>query len=145
MIIFDRNRATIEELVSHFKICNDSYEPRLSERVDLQAYATKIFLNADRFEAWSRGSLVGLVACYINKGSYGFITDVSVQSSYWGRGAAEKLLNNCFELARGKGLYNIKLEVNENNHRAISLYIKLGFVSAEKKEGLLQMTKSVHE
>ncbi|NRP53631.1 MULTISPECIES: GNAT family N-acetyltransferase [unclassified Marinobacterium] len=145
MISFDHNRAKIEEIVLHLEACDDSYEPPLSERVDLKGYAAKIFFNADRFEAWSDGTLVGLVACYMNNQECGFITDVSVQSSCRGLGIADKLLKNCFELARGKCLCKIILEVNENNHKARSLYLKLGFVSIARKKKVLQMTKSVNE
>jgi ribosomal protein S18 acetylase RimI-like enzyme len=51
---------------------------------------------------------------------------IGVLPEYQNRGYGSRLTQKSLEFAKEKG-YQIKLEVEENNHKAIAIYKKLGF------------------
>src|SRR5262245_43453450 len=124
-IDFSRNRASSEILAAHLRECDLRFEPRLSERVDISAYANKIHNFAERFEAWEGQRLVGMVAAYQNlQQDTGFISNVSVVADVEGRGVAFGLCSQYLEYARKIGLKSIQLEVGKGNAPAVRLYEK---------------------
>lgn len=128
-IVFIFNRTNIEQIADHLHVCNDFFIPPLSERVVIDDYARKIFENADRFEAWAGGILIGLVAVYCNdkKLRVAYITSVSVLQSWQGEGIASQLINKCLAYIKSLGFERVDLEVHQKNESAISLYRKHGF------------------
>ena len=78
--------ASREELSAHLVRCDPHFVPRLSERLDIVSYAQKIHEKAVTFEAWNGGSLVGLVAAYMNDpdGREAYVTNVSVEVAFQG-------------------------------------------------------------
>ncbi len=124
------NIASCGEIAEHLSRCDGYFVPSLSARVEIPDYAEKIEKRAMRFEAWSGGTLVGMLAAYFNvpTESYGFITSVSVLNHWAGRGIAACMLEQCVEHARMLGLQGVQLEVGCDNLPAIRLYLKVGFV-----------------
>ena len=125
--------ASEHDISSHLSICNYSFRPPLSQRVDLNEYSKKIFDKAVTFEAWHGKDLIGLLAAYFNDSvsNSGFITSISVTNDYMGKGIATTLMNSCLSYARQCGIKNITLEVINTNLQAISLYKKFGFEETE--------------
>jgi ribosomal protein S18 acetylase RimI-like enzyme len=123
------NKAAATEIATHLARTDDAFLPRLSERVDIGEYAAKIADNAERFEAWANGSLVGLVAAYFNEADAraAYITSVSVIAEYRNQGLAARLLVECVEYAKRELYMGISLDVDRENQRAIALYEALGF------------------
>lgn len=137
---FTVNLCAVEDIRTHLSRCDHQFSPRLSERVDICAYAEKIRDKAFTFEAWERENLVGLVAAYMNRAEGScYITSVSVQAEFSGRGIAAKLIDACLEQADSASIATISLEVSEENRPAISLYEKFGFQITEKRDGALFM------
>jgi putative acetyltransferase len=64
------------------------------------------------------GTLAGVVTC----DDSGYIDQLAVAPSYWGKGTAEALLAEL----KGRGR-PLRLEVNQDNPRAVSFYEKQGF------------------
>lgn len=126
---FVRNRATATQIAAHLCECDTSFKPPLSDRVDISAYAIKINANAERFEAWLDGELVGLVAIYCNTPdkTSAFITSVSVLPRFQGRGIASRLIDEGKSHARTALYSRLQLEVSSDNRAAIRLYERLGF------------------
>src|SRR5262245_13884441 len=92
------NACTESDIYSHLTACDQGFNPPLSSRVDISEYSRKLRLNALTFEAWSEGTLVGLVAAYIDaRDKFGFITNTSVLAASSGRGIAARLLAACLE------------------------------------------------
>jgi len=60
------NKASEVEIAEHLSRCEADFVPPLSGRLEINDYAKKIASKAMRFEAWSDGRLVGLVAGYCN-------------------------------------------------------------------------------
>lgn len=125
--------ATADEIAQHLSLCDRDFVPPLSGRVEIEDYAKKIVNFATRFEAWSAGTLVGLVAVYCNdmKTRIAHITSVSVLREWSGQGIAIHLMGLCIQHAGACGMNRIRLEVNGDNASAIGLYEKLGFIAGE--------------
>ena len=127
---FFMNEASTAKILNHLLACDSNFVASLNARVDLGEYVTKIYNNAVRFEAWSGESLAGLVAVYCNdrKNLAAFITSVSVVPKCQGKGIAAQLIGQSIEYAKKVGMYRVALEVESENHAAIALYEKYGFV-----------------
>ena len=124
------NNASAEQIAEHLLRCNTDFLPLLSGRVNIKDYAQKIVSKATRFEAWSGGMLVGLVAAYCNdqEKRIAYITSVSVMNERAGKGIAARLMKQCIEYVKASGMRQVSLEVAESNAPAIRLYEKIGFV-----------------
>lgn len=127
------NKASAEQIAEHLQCCDADFVPPLTGRVEIKGYADKIANRAMRFEAWSGGTLVGLVAAYCNDQEKltAFITSVSVLKSWTGEGIAASLMNRCVEYAKASGMRQVSLKVAHGNTPAIKLYEKNGFVAGE--------------
>lgn len=123
------DRASATEIADHLLRCDAEFVPPLSERVEIIGYAHKIAAKATRFEAWSNGVLVGLVAAYCNDSGRraAYITSTSVLHRWQGAGIASRLLELCIALAKEQGFARIELEVNSGNGGAVRLYANKGF------------------
>jgi ribosomal protein S18 acetylase RimI-like enzyme len=127
---FCLNKAAEAAIASHLLDCDADFIPPLSERVEIDSYASKIAGNAMRFEAWADGMLVGLVAAYCNdcERRVAHITNVSVLRRWQGERIASRLLEQCIGHVKEHGFEHVELEVDVENAGAITLYEKNGFV-----------------
>lgn len=123
------NKSSAAKIAEYLLKCDVNFVPPLSSRVELNEYAVKIANNAVRFEAWSDGTMVGLVAVYCNDQETGiaYVTSVSVLASWTNKGIAACLMKQCIEHATSSGVRQISLEVASDNMPAIRLYEKIGF------------------
>jgi len=125
--------ATADEIAKHLSLCDRDFVPPLSGRIGIEDYAKKMANFATRFEAWSAGTLVGLVAVYCNdmETRVAHITSVSVLREWSGAGIATHLMGLCIRHAQACGMSRVRLEVSRDNAAAIRLYQKLGFIAGE--------------
>ena len=123
------NKASVTEITEHLSCCDADFTPPLSTRVEIDDYAQKIMSKAIRFEAWSDGALVGLVAAYCNDPvtRIAYITSVTVLQAWARKGVATRLMDQCVEYAKASGMQKLCLEVATENIPAIKLYKKSGF------------------
>ena len=134
---FRLNTSTVCVISAHLVECDAAFDPPLSSRVDLHQYAEKLVTRAVRFEAWSEGAVVGLVAAYCNDqvAREAFVTSVSVSPAWLGKGVASRLMRDCLAYAVSVGMRQMTLEVSKANTRAVGLYTRLGFVSEPESKG----------
>ena len=125
------NQANPQQIAEHLRACDASFTPPLSDRLELSGYAQKIAENANRFEAWAEGELVGLVAAYFNnlETRTAFVTSVSVLPRWQGQRIASQLVSQCIAYADRNGFRRIELEVSVQNTAAVRLYEKHGFLA----------------
>jgi len=135
------NKASAVQIAEHLSRCDADFVPPLSGRVEIKDYARKIASNATRFEAWSGGTLVGLVAAYCNdrEKRIAYITSVSVLREWTGKGIASHLMSRCVEHARASGMRQMSLEVASGNAPAIELYEERGFIAGKADAPLITM------
>lgn len=138
---YDTNKATESEIAEHLSLCDSNFIPPLSGRVEISDYAKKIAGNATRFESWSEGSLIGLVAAYCNDQErlIAYITSVSVLGEWTGKGIAANLVRHCVKHAQASGMNKVSLEVAIDNVAAITLYGKNGFVLGRTNGAFINM------
>ena len=145
-IKYQTKTASTEEIRLHLKECNENFIPPLDQKVNLHEYSKKIFEKAITFEAWADKTLVGMVAAYFNdiENLSGYITSVSVDKNYTGKGVAHELMKSCIEYARKNNFLQIKLEVAEGNLKAIQLYKKFDFAAIEMKDTMVKMKLTIN-
>jgi len=133
--------ASEVQIIEHLSCCDANFVPPLSGRIDINDYAKKIAGKAMRFEAWSGGTLVGLVAAYCNdhEKRIAYITSVSVLKAWTGKGIAVQLMNYCIEHSKMLGMREIVLEVAQDNRPAIRLYERSGFVAGNMNPPFITM------
>jgi ribosomal protein S18 acetylase RimI-like enzyme len=137
---------TLEHIQQHLITCSSTFIPSLDSYVNINNYSKKIFNQAILFTKFDKNKLVGLVAAYDNSTEkFGWITNVSVDPEYFGKGIAIELLNKCHKYFENKRYFHIFLEVFLDNKKAINLYLKQGFVKHKIKENKMilkqQLTK----
>lgn len=140
-IHYREQTATREDIREHLLACDNQFFPKLSSRVDLRDYSSKLFEQSHTFEAWHEQSLVGLVAAYLQHPTdrSGFISNVSVLQDFSSKGLASSLMNRCIEKARMLELLGLRLEVASTNSPAIYLYRKFKFVECTRTSTDLTM------
>lgn len=121
--------ASMAQIKCHLESCDSLYEPSLHARVNIDQYAEKIYENANCFEAWDGGRLIGLIAVYLSDRTSQscFVTNVSVLEKYHGSGLALDLMKFFITKAVELKCKYIALEVGRKNLKAIHFYEKVGF------------------
>jgi ribosomal protein S18 acetylase RimI-like enzyme len=127
------NSISLEELTNIHLLCNDDFVPALSERVCIYEYCNKLYKNAEIISCHNNNNLVGTIGMYCNdlSGSVAYISTVCVHPTMRGKKIGDLLLSTAKVVAKDKGMKTIKLEVDRNNYKAISLYLKKGFKQCE--------------
>lgn len=139
------NEAIVQNIYDHLINCDKYFIPYLSNKVDINEYSIKIKKNGITFEAWYQNKLIGLIAVYFNDKEYltAFITNVSIEIKYAGKGIASKLMELCIDYAVKNNYKSILLEVAKNNDKAIKLYEKYDFKNLDVKQDLIIMKKNI--
>lgn len=146
VIEYAMSRASEKQVFEHLASCDNRYHPPLSQRVDIAEYARKLRRRAETLEAWHGDELVGVVAIYINQApTVAFVSSVSVDDRFTGRGVGSRLVNDAIGLARSRGASAISLEVSPQSHQAIQLYEKHGFRLTSVHSDTLHMHLSLSE
>ena len=129
-LVYATDRSDAADIRAHLQACDAEFHPALSSRVDLSDYARKLATHAARFEAWSGGTLVGLVAVYANAPDRGvaFVSNVSVLPGHIGQGIGQSLMQAAVGQVRARGFARLALEVDAQADAALRLYRRLGFV-----------------
>lgn len=125
----NKSELSSKRVESYFnKMCNN-FIPSLSQIVDINKYSNKLVYNADCFFIQNDGKDIGFLAIYTNNyfEKIAFISSISIVPEYQGMGISQKLIGFSIEHARKREMKYIKLEVNENNIKAIKLYKKNKF------------------
>jgi ribosomal protein S18 acetylase RimI-like enzyme len=135
---FTEDTASLAQVAAHLRACDGQFIPPLSERVNIDAYATKITTHAKRFEVWSDGQLIGIAAIYCNQ-AQAYLTNLSVLKAWHQRGLGAALLARGVHHVRGLNLALIALEVASHNMAALQLYKKCGFDRIREQEGMTHM------
>ena len=130
--------ADLQELLDEV---DDEYVPRLSSRVNLSEYVSKIVNNASVFAIYENRRLSAFAAVYCNDMSNksAYLTMIAVRKGCRGRGLALSLLKSSLQYLRGLQFSLLKLEVYKNNSRAFGIYRKLGFEIIDESSSSLFM------
>lgn len=70
--------------------------------------------------------------CILDQGE---LANIAVVPEFRGQGLASRLLERVLEVARGRGVTSIYLEVRASNERAADLYLGFGFEEIARRKG----------
>lgn len=141
---YQLNHSSCKQILSHLQACDHLFPGSLSSRVELGSYSDKIYNKAQRFEAWNKDELVGLIAAYHNKEKHlVYITSVSVLEVFAGQGIAKQLLTHVIDFAKENNASTIELEVHKTNEKALALYQSNGFIESHTEENT-EMKKLIY-
>ena len=131
------NLSSASQVFEHLCVCDESFVPQLSDRVNLPDYAEKIVKNATRVEIWKGEVLLALLACYTNDPSNktAFITNVSVLPEIQGKGWGKVLLTAAIQHIKELAFKQVELEVGAMSVAARNLYLKAGFITVSAQDG----------
>ena len=109
--------------------CDGAFPNPVSRRPQYEALLAKIHACGVFVAACDRGP-VGYVAMYANdaQSRTAYVTLLAVRPGCQRMGIGEGLMKAAMALARRRGMKAVKLEVKKDNHKAIGLYERLGFV-----------------
>ena len=105
--------------------------PHLEEKItNMDEYAEKLSEFACVYTAKKDDDNVGVLVFYANdmKTKNAYISLIGVKKDYEGMGFGKELLTFCEQISQKNGMCILKLEVDEDNTRAIRFYEKNGFV-----------------
>ncbi len=125
--VFLTNASTEADIIHHLHKVNYDFTPPLSSYVNIEEYARKLYLRADRYELWVSSMVAGLLAGYVQDHIF-FISNFSVIKELAGKGWATYLFDQLKRDLGIKEISYIQLEVFNSNERAVGFYKKLGFV-----------------
>ena len=137
---------TQKNIHTHLIKCSSSFTPHLDSYVNIDEYSKKIFEKSILFCKFDSDKLIGLLAIYDNPTEkLGWITNVSIDPDYFGKGIATELLKECYKHFEIKKYFRIFLEVFLDNKKAIKLYAKEGFITHKIKNNNMILKKQLTE
>lgn len=122
--------GAVADYEAHLVACDTLFPTALSERIDVRAYAQKLYDRATSFELWDEGRIIGLLSVYLDT-DVAFISHICVLPEA-PKGSGHNLLNRLFDEVAQQHKQVIRLHVEETNERAISFYKKYGFIETGK-------------
>lgn len=139
IIKYEPGDANVQELLSFLKETDDYFQPPISTKIELFAYAEKLASHATNFVARDSGVIVGFSSTYINKApEMSFGTYVCVKKEYQKDGliGTELMLSGIRE-AKKKGSRGIWCMIRKSDVALWNFYKRLGYtiVCEEQVEG----------
>lgn len=113
------SQTIAEEVLRMF---DTEFEPRLSERVNMQDYAKKLAHNAVWFLVYEQDVIVAHCAVYMNQPEDAFISSIAVKQEVRGKGIGGCLWACVEQEAVQRGMCRILLRVMKTNLSGIRFY-----------------------
>src|SRR5262245_45301074 len=126
----------VAEITAFLEEIDSEFDPPLSSRTNLEAYASKLTTLATILSIRETARLTAFAAIYCNDphGTTAFLSMIAVRKDRRGRGLARVLLDMCSRYLRERHFTTLKLEVYRNNMPARQMYERLGFQVVDESE-----------
>lgn len=124
-------KLSFEETRAFLLETNTEYPTPLSSKVDIESYAKKLSEYSDFSICMNEKGIIGMISCYTNRPPIGFISNVCVMDKFQGKGVFSHMFKNLISHVKDLGIRTLRLEVDINNERAQSIYIRHGFNMVE--------------
>ena len=136
------NNSTLKDISCHLHAVDNSFAIPLSQRLDIEEYAQKLYLKSNRLEAWNKNDLVGLIAYYHNEAEHRFhVSNVSVIKQFEGHGIATHLLMQTRKNAEHLNVNRIDLLADV---QVVNFYVRIGyFISKQCDDHSYEMSLTV--
>ena len=127
---------SFQEVLSFLRETDTMFPTPLSERVDLEMYAKKLSGHSDFSLSYAGNQMVGMISCYTNRPPMGYISNICVKESYQGKGVFKEMFRRLVDEIKKKGIHCLRLEVDDDNVRAMDVYSHLGFSVVKERRDL---------
>lgn len=143
-ITIHSKHLTKEELVCFFENQKRDFVS-FNDSTFIEEYAQKLSNNASFVVCCSiSNEVVGVIAAYMNRPPICYISHVCVTDKYKRLGLYTKMIRKLEADALERECSKIRLEVRNDNMRAMNAYMKTGFnVSGTAREGCVYMEKNI--
>jgi ribosomal protein S18 acetylase RimI-like enzyme len=144
MFDFKINTSKPQEVRILFEESGSSFIEGIEIQQNVEDYIDKICLRATRFELWNSKDLVGLLAFYRNDSAKEiFITSISISLRFQGLGHGKYLIEKIIAHAYQDQIESIRLEVRDDNKRALEFYRSLNFVTKATQNQTHELEKNL--
>lgn len=130
------------ELIAFLRVQSDDAFPDLKDEERLNMLAEKWYKDAEFCTCRNDDDiLIGMIAFYANQAESGFayIPHVYVSETYRGKRVFSSLLLMVKDYVKSKGFHFIRLEVQNENIRALKAYQKNGFTEMGRSDSSIYM------
>lgn len=130
----------IEKILKKF---DNGFHVKISEKANLKEYSHKLYKFAHVYGAFFYGECIGFISFYINKDTnISYLTLLAVEEKFQGKKVSQRLFEKYEEISFENNMKILKLEVFNENVRAVKFYKKNGFEFSEKSlVGKIYMVK----
>lgn len=127
--ILENNFANKKCLCDFLVQINNDFPVELSEKVNFNEYADKIFDLGIILEVSMNENILGILTFYANDliGREGCYSILGVLKKYRRLGIASKLCQSSFEIMKNNGMKTAYTSTHKDNQKAITFYQNLGF------------------
>jgi ribosomal protein S18 acetylase RimI-like enzyme len=125
---FRINASSPQDIGSLFKASGTEFINGIAINQNFADYVDKVFVRSQRYELWSDGDLIGLLAFYRNDAAKEiYVTSISISEKHQGMGYGKYLLERLLADNCQGHINSVRLEVSIDNQKAINLYNSLNF------------------
>ena len=128
-IQFVIKELSVLEISDFFKVHDNDYFEKLSDRVNINDYSEKLLESSIQFTLWDNVDLIGLSPCYFNnvKERVGYISSLTIKEGFRGRKLGSKLIGRISEYAKEHGFNAVMVKIHYLNEKSHQFYKKNGF------------------
>ncbi len=125
---FRINTSSPQDIGSVLKASGTQFVNGITINQNFADYVDKIYVKSQRYELWSEGDLIGLLAFYRNDAAKEiYVTSISISERHQGMGNGKYLLEKLLADNSQDQIKSVRLEVSIDNLKAINLYNSLNF------------------
>lgn len=127
---FKIEELSIPEISDFFKLHDDDYFEKLSDRVDIEEYSEKLLGSSVKFTIRDNVNLVGLSPCYFNniKEQIGYISSLTIKNGFRGKRLGSEMIKQISNYAKRKNFSTVMVKIHYDNVNSLQFYLKNGFV-----------------
>ncbi|GAA0395764.1 hypothetical protein GCM10009133_01050 [Cocleimonas flava] len=128
-IKFEIKELSILEISDFFKVHDNDYFEKLSDRVNINEYSEKLLESSIQFTLWDNVNLIGLSPCYFNNAEekIGYISSLTIKEGFRGRKLGSKLITRISEYAKEHDFNVVMVKIHYLNEMSHKFYKKNGF------------------
>jgi len=126
---FEIKELSVLEISDFFKVHDNDYFEKLSDRVNINEYSEKLLESSIQFTLWDNVNLIGLSPCYFNnvEEKVGYISSLTIKEGFRGRKLGSKLIARISEYAKEHGFNVVMVKIHYLNEMSHQFYKKNGF------------------
>lgn len=131
-----------KDLITLLESLNKNLNEKLLS-VDISKYVDKILMSATIITICRDAEIKAFIAFYENDNNkeVAFLTMIAVSKECWHSGYGKSLLEFSINEITKKGFKLYRLQVKEDNFKALKLYKKYGFIRTGVDKGIVNMEK----